>query len=138
MSWTKLQLITEAYAELAMQGYVFDLTPEDLQAALRRMDTMMAVWEGRGVQLGYDFPPSPDESDINGESGLPDTAVEPVYLNLAVRLGPGLGKAVSIDTRRIAAEGFDALLRYAAQPTATQTIATRAVVQNSRASTTIN
>jgi len=114
--WTKRQLVNEAYSELALQGYEFDLSPEEVQTALRRLDTMMATWEGLGIQIGYAFPASPDDSDPDTPSGIPDKAVETVYLNLAIRLAPGNGKGISVDTKRNAADGYSLLLRAAAMP----------------------
>lgn len=116
MGWTKRQLIDEAFAELALQGYEFDITPEEQQTALRRLDTMMATWEARGVRIGYAFPSSPDDSDPDTDSGLPDSAVETAFLNLAIRIAAGFGKQLSPDTKRVAREGFDVLLWAAAQP----------------------
>lgn len=116
MGWTKKQLISEALGELSLQGYEFDISPEEQITALRRLDTMMATWDAKGIRLGYAFPSGPDDSDPDTESGLPDTAVETVYLNLAVRLAPGYGKQVSPDTKRSASEGFDALMAAAAMP----------------------
>lgn len=115
MGWTKRQLIDEAFGELAL-GSDFDITPEEQQTALRRLDAMMATWETRGVRVGYAFPSSPDASEIGADSGLPDHAVETVALHLAMRLAPGFGKQVTVETRRHAREGFDALLKAAAQP----------------------
>lgn len=114
--WTKLQLIEQAYDELALAGYVFDLTPDELQSALRLMDGMLATWEGKGVHLGYVMPATPDDSDINGPSGLPDRANEAVYMNLAVRRAAGLGKALTAATQRAAREGYAALLVPLANP----------------------
>lgn len=113
--WTKRELVTEAFAELALQGYEFDITPAEQQGALRRLDAMMAAWEGLGIQVGYLFPSS-TASDPDDPSGLPDRAVETVYLNLATRIATGYGKQVSGDTRRNAADGYKALLWAAAQP----------------------
>lgn len=116
MGWTKRQLINEAFGELALQGYEFDITPEEQQTALRRLDTMMATWEARGVRIGYAFPSSPDASDPDRDSGLPDSAVETVYLSLAIRIAAGFGKQLTSDTKRTAREGFDVLLWAAARP----------------------
>lgn len=114
--WTKRQLIEEAFAELALAGYVFDLSPEEMQTGLRRMDVFMATWEARGVRVGYAFPSAPNTSSLDDASGLPDSAVETVYLHLAIRLAAGFGKQVSPDTRKAARDGYDALLWKAAQP----------------------
>ena len=116
MGWTKRELVTEAFGELALAGYEFDITPEEQQTALRRLDTMMATWEARGVRVGYAFPACPDDSDLDTDSGLPDAAVETTYLHLAIRLAASYGKQVSMDTKRSAREGFEQLLWRAAQP----------------------
>ena len=119
MSYTKRELISEALAELGL-GADFDISPEEQEAALRKLDAMMAVWDGRGIKLGYPLPSSPADSDLDQSSNLPDTAVEPVALNLAMRLAPSYGKTVSVDTRRSASEGMDRLLIAPAQPSPPQ------------------
>jgi hypothetical protein len=116
VSWTKRELIAEALTELGLQGYEFDTTPEEQQTALRRLDTLLGTWEAKGVRVGYAFPATPGASDLDDESGLPDSAVETVYLNLAIRLAPTYGKAVSAMSKKAAREGYDALLWQAAQP----------------------
>ena len=114
--WTKRQLVEEAYAELALAGYVFDLQPEELQRGLRRLDAMMATWDGKSIRIGYRMPATPDDSDLDDESGIPDSAAETVFLNLAIRLAPGGGKQISTDTRMSARQGYDTLLYAAARP----------------------
>lgn len=114
--WTKRQIVNEAYGELALQGYEFDISPEEVQTALRRLDTMMATWEGRGIRVGYAFPANPDDSDPDTPSGLPDGAVETVYLNLAIRQAAGNGKQLSPLTARNASDGLTNLLTVAAMP----------------------
>lgn len=116
MGWTKRQLIDEAFAELALAGYSFDITPEEQQTALRRLDTMLATWEAKGVRVGYAFPTSPEDSSLDAQSGLPDGAVETVFLHLALRIATGFGKQLSSATRKAASDGYDALLWAAARP----------------------
>jgi hypothetical protein len=115
MSWTKRELISEAFSELGLQGYEFDITPEEQLTALRRLESMMATFEAKGVRVGYAFQML-DTSDPDTDSGLPDSAIEPVYLNLAIRLGPGFGKAIRFETKQAAKDGYTTLLWLAAQP----------------------
>jgi P22 tail accessory factor len=120
MAWTKRQLISEAFSELAVAGYDFDITPEEWQGALRRMDSMVATWDAKGVRIGYLLPVSPNVADIDDDSGIPDTAAEAVYLNLAIRLASGFGKALSVDTKTAARNAYDVLQRIAAMPSEQQ------------------
>jgi hypothetical protein len=53
MGYTKRQFISAAFEEIGLASYVFDLQPEQLQSALRRLDAMMADWNAKGIRLGY-------------------------------------------------------------------------------------
>ena len=110
MAWTKAQIIDEAFSELAL-GSTFDMEPEERETALRRLDTMMATWEAKGVRVGYNGP-----GLLASDSGIPLSAVETVYLNLAVRIAGGFGKQVSALTLTTARAGYDTLLIAAAMP----------------------
>ena len=116
MSFTKRQFIEEAYGELGMASYIFDLDTDVLARALRRLDSMLAEWNGRGIRLGYPIPASPDDSDLDELTQVPDWANEAVILNLAVRLAPGHGKTVSPQTLFAAKSAKDAVLARAAMP----------------------
>lgn len=113
--WTKQQLIEQALSELGLGG-TFNVGSDELEDALRRLDSMIAMWDGKGIRLGYALPSTPDTSELDQDSGLPDTAHEAVIMNLAVRLASGFGKTLSQDTRIIAKQAYDALLVGPAQP----------------------
>lgn len=110
MSWTKRQFIESAFDEIGLASYAYDLQPEQLQSALRRLDAMMATWNNKGIRIGYPLPASPEDSDLDTETGVPDAANEAIYLNLAIRIAPGFGKQVSIDTKKSARDGYIGLL----------------------------
>ena len=116
MGYSKRQLIEEAYGEIGMASYVFDLDVDVLQRALRRLDSMMAEWNGRGIRLGYPLPASPDDSDLDELAQVPDWTNEAVILNLAVRLAPGHGKTVSPQTLAAARRALDTVLGKVAMP----------------------
>lgn len=116
MSWTKRQLVEHAFEELGLAAYAYDLTPDQLQSALRRLDAMMAVWAARGIKLFYPLPSSPENSELDEESGIPDAAADAVFTNLALRLAPSYGKSASAETRQTAKSGYDWLLNAAAMP----------------------
>lgn len=119
--WTKKQIISKAFAELALAGYVYDLDPEQLEDGLQTLDAMLAEWTTFGVNLGYLLPATPDDSAIDADSGIPDTANRAVYLNLAVTLAAGKGKTLATETRAAAARGYHQLLAAAARSVARQT-----------------
>ena len=116
MGWTKRQFIVQAFEEIGLAAYVFDLGPEQLQSALRRLDSMMATWNAKGIRLGYPIPSNPQDSDLDSATNVPDAANEAIYLNLGIRLAPGFGKTVSADTKASAKMGYDTLLSRAAMP----------------------
>jgi hypothetical protein len=116
LSYTKRQFVEEAFAELGMANYTFDLQPQQLDTALRRLDTMMATWNAKGIRLGYPLPSSPQDSDLDTETQVPDSANEAIVTNLAIRLAPQYGKQVQIDTRTTAKLGYDTLLARATFP----------------------
>ena len=116
MGWTKGQFITQAFDEIGLASYVFDLNPEQLQNALRRLDTMMAAWNALGIRLGYPLPSSPEDSDLDEETNVPDSAYEAIYTNLGIKLAPSFGKQVMPETKITAKESYNTLLSRAAMP----------------------
>lgn len=116
MGWTKRALIAQAFGELALAGYDFDLSPQEQQAALVRMDSMVATWTTRGIRIGYALSASPEDSDLDDESGIPASAAEAVFLNLAIRISSGKGKALASATKKAAREAYETLLWAAATP----------------------
>lgn len=116
MGWTKRQFVTAAFEEIGLAAYVFDLLPEQLESAMRRMDAMMATWNGKGIRVGYPLPSSPQDSTLDQETNVPDSANEAVITNTAVRIAPSYGKTVSPDTKSIARQAYEVLLSRAAMP----------------------
>lgn len=110
MSWTKRELVQNAFEEVGLASYAFDLQPEQYQAGLRRLDNMMATWNTRGLRMGYPLADSPAGSDLDQDAGVTDEAIEAIVSNLAIRLAPMLGKTVSPDTKATARGAYMALL----------------------------
>lgn len=116
MGYTKRQFVTAAFEEIGLAAYVFDLTPEQLNSAMVRMDAMMATWNGKGIRVGYPIPSSPQNSTLDQETNVPDSANEAIITNTAVRIASGYGKTVSPDTKSIARQSYEVLLSRAAMP----------------------
>ena len=116
MGYSKRQFVTAAFEEIGLASYVFDLQPEQLESALRRLDTMMAEWNAFGIRLGYPLPGSPQYSDLNEPSEVPDSAYEAIITNLATRIAPSYGRAVMPNTQVTAKNAYNTLLSRAAMP----------------------
>lgn len=116
MSYSKRQFIEAAFEEIGLANYVFDLQPEQLQGAMRRLDAMMGEWNAKGLRLGYSMPSSPQAGDLDDASNAPDSAYEAIITNLAIRIAPGYGKTVSADTKMVAKNAYNTLLQRAAFP----------------------
>lgn len=108
---TKRSLINQAFEELGVAAYVFDLAPEQITSAHTRLTAMLLGWNGQGIRLGYDA-----SDDIDGDAGVPDYANEAIYTNLAVRLAPTIGKQASAETLKAAKLAYNLLLQRAAMP----------------------
>lgn len=113
MSWTKRQIIEQAYEELGLAAMFFDLQPEQIESARRKMDSMAAGWSTKNIQVGYPLPSEANSSDVDQETNVPDYAVEALYLNLAIKIAPSHGKAVSPETKIAAKAAFNTILQKA-------------------------
>ena len=116
MAYTKRDIVNQAFGEIGMADYVFDLQPEQLNNALRQLDMMMATWNGKGIRIGYPLPSSPGGSDLDEVTGVTDMALEAMYLNLAIRISSGYGKTVSPETKAAAKFSYNQLLGRSALP----------------------
>lgn len=111
MSWTKRQIIEQAFEEIGLAAYVFDLQPEQVESARRKLDNMVAVWSSSNIQIGFPIPSDADESDIDEETNAPDYVVDAMIYNLALRIATSYGKQISQDTRTFAKEAYDNMVR---------------------------
>ena len=114
--WTKRQILEQAFNEIGLAGYLFDLSPEQLQTAARQLDSMMATWDAKGIKLGYPLALNPQNIDIDQDTFIPTAAYEAVYLNLGLRIGPGFGKTIPAETRINAKMAYDTIVAIAAMP----------------------
>jgi len=113
--WSKLDVIQQAFSEIGKGAYEFDLQPEDLQTALRKLDAMMASWGGSlGMRVG--FSGGDGKGALGVDTAVPDWAYEALYLNLALRLCPDYGKTPSPITLMNAKAAMDAVRVRTVQP----------------------
>lgn len=116
MSYTKRQLVAAAFSEIGLGDYSFDIPPEQKEEALRRLDAMLADWSIRGIRLGYPLPGSPENSNIDDETGIPLYAERAVICNLALEIAPSIGKRVSMQTIAAASSGMNTIMAVSAKP----------------------
>lgn len=115
--WTKQQIVQEAFGELALQGFVFNVGPDEMVSALRRLDLFMATMQAKKLFLTYAFPANPsDGSQLDDPSGLPDSDIEAVVLNLAPRIAGNFGKTMAPSSLATAKAALDTVMIAAAQP----------------------
>jgi hypothetical protein len=110
MSWTKEEFVAAAFDELGLTAFFDDLEEIQKAAALKKLDAMMATWNGIGLRIGYPIPSSPENSSLDDETNVPDVANEAIFLSLAVRVAPSYGKVVSRETKVSAKNAYNALL----------------------------
>ncbi len=116
MSWTKRELIAQAFGKIGLASYAFDLSAEQLQSALRDLDSMMAYWNSMGIRLGYPSPSTAGGSRLAESAGVSDVVIEAITTNLAMRLAWTLGKTVPAELRVAARQTYDVLLARAVVP----------------------
>jgi hypothetical protein len=116
MGWKKRDFVTQAFDTIGIAGYVYDLEPEQLNFALRQLDSMMALWSSKGIKIGYQISDSADGSSLDDVTQVSAEANEAVYQNLSLRIAPGLGKQISPGLQIMAKQSYDALLIKAAMP----------------------
>lgn len=90
---TKRDIIELAFEYCGQAGFEFETSPEEVASAVRLLDTMMAEWPWNltGYVRGNSLPEEP--------SGLADEDVPAVFMELALRRAPGLGKSLSPEAR---------------------------------------
>lgn len=110
MSWKKRLIVNKAFGDLALAGYVFDLTPDEIQDAILSLDAMMASWETYGIRIGYSATLDPENADPDQDSGIPDWANKAAYKNLAIDLAASFGKAVPPSLAVAAKSAYDGML----------------------------
>jgi hypothetical protein len=116
MSWTKRDIVNQAFEEVGLASFVYDMNADQIQSALRRLDAMMGVWALKGINLGFPITTGANSSDPDTDTNLPVFALEAVYLNLGIKIAPAFGKTVAQELKASAKQSYDALLVKAAFP----------------------
>lgn len=116
MSYSKRQFVEGALAEIGLSNYQFDVAPEQQELCLRRLDSMMAEWNSKGIRVGYPIPGSPENSDLDAETNVPDAANNAIETNLALRISTIFGRQPMPATMIAAKNGYDTLVSWCSTP----------------------
>lgn len=98
-STTKRQLVEQMFTECAVNGWEYDITADEKDTALTRLDALMWELRGRGVDIGYNFPLGIGQGDLDDVLGCPDQAFYGLSILGAERLCPTMGKKQSMESR---------------------------------------
>ena len=110
MSFTKRQFVTSAFEEIGLAAWAFDLQPDQLQSALVRLEIMVSSWGGRNIYIGYPLAGNPKDANLDDDTDVPDSAIEAIVTNLALKIAPSYGKVVSQETKINAKETYNVLV----------------------------
>lgn len=118
---TKRQLVEQMFQECAMNAWELDITPEEKDRALTRLDAMMHELRARGLDLAYNFPTGIGAGDLDDALGCPDEAFMGLAVLGAYRIASTMGKQMKPESARAQNDAMKAV-RAAANgyiPTAT-------------------
>lgn len=100
---TKREIIDLAFNEIGVPSYNFDRPVEQTNIALKKLDAMMAQWSVKGIVFDPVYDPTGDvDTDVNE----PAWVKEAIYLNLATRTAPEIGKSTLPATNAAARRAF--------------------------------
>lgn len=109
----KRDIIEMAFEECGSAGFEFERDPDEVVAALRRLNTMMREWPWN--RLGYVQPDygagAPEE-----RSGIPDAALGAVAGYLALKIAPMLGATLSTETKTALSKSYLLVLAAVSKP----------------------
>lgn len=109
MSKTKGDLAIEVFDALAMNDGLTEPTPGEVEYVMKRMEQMVAMWERKGIFIGYKYSDPTYGVDSNDESGVLDTDEAAVVTNAAVACAPKFGRSASPDIKSQAKESYELL-----------------------------
>ena len=103
---TAAEVISDTLAQLLVRQSEAPLQPDEFASGVRALNNMMASWADGGLPLGYTAVDS-----LSDEVTVPDSAIEAIEFNLALRLAPQFGSAPSQLIMINAKESLNALRR---------------------------
>lgn len=105
---TKGDIVDVAYAEIRISGLTKIANGDEIAYAIRRMDSMVALWQSYHICMGY-IPSIDGVIEPTQDSGITEKEFEAIALNLAPKLAPKFGKKVDPNTLVSAKHAYDSL-----------------------------
>lgn len=87
------------FVECGLNGWEYDITPEEKDRALTRLDAFMWELKGRGIDVAYNFPAEIGSGDLDDALGCPNEAFYGLATLGGERLSPSMGKTQSKESR---------------------------------------
>jgi P22 tail accessory factor len=96
MAVTKQKIIERALESIGIASYIYDLSYEELNSCLRRLDDLMAEFMTDGYVMGaYPLHIDADDSSLDEEAPINMSYKKVIYLELGRDLAPMFGKNLS-------------------------------------------
>lgn len=108
---TKQDVVEQAFSEIGLAAYTYEIQPEQFEAMRRELDGMIAEWAELNINVGFNL-----GGDLEEDSGLQRRDETAVWKNLAVRAASSYGKVPSNELKAAAANAYRSLLNRAVQP----------------------
>lgn len=107
---TKSDIIKSALRKLGVTGFDSETDPQEFDAALVELESMMTEWDGRGIRVSYKLGTSTDTALTSEDAGIRDWARQGIVANLAMRLATDYGKPITQDLAMQASAGMSSIL----------------------------
>ena len=102
------EVVIDALEDLVVQAEEAPIEQAEAKAAIRFLNDLMAMWDAKGISLGYTV-----VSDMGDEVTVPDGALMGIKAHLAITLAPKYEVPVPREVYQKAKDGYDAILNLA-------------------------
>ena len=110
MSVSNSDLIKDALSLIGVLNEVQEPSPEQGAHGLRALNSLMAAWQKKGLDLQYFT-----QTSTNDDTPIPEECQAVVTYYLSFALAPYYGRQVTPEMRSLASELYDVLVREAVQ-----------------------
>ena len=113
---TKGEIVENAFTEIGMASYVYQLQAEDIAFGLQLLEYVILFLDSEGIELNWPLADDPFKVDPQEQVNLPPYSISGVTAQLAIDLCSGYGKSPNPATVMRAARGFNSMISVGAMP----------------------